>query len=349
MIMEKARTCVDLELLLIDTALRWRSLHDTGWTRRVLAGVPQLLSSVWKLLRIAITAKPDVVHVNTSGQLGVIRDVLLLTVSIAFRIPFIYHIRFGRVPSIATWNTLEWKVMTLVMRRSSAVIVLDELTATAVAEHLSEVPLSRVPNCVDVLGLPDIVPADGLTKTLLFVGWVLPSKGIEDLVEAWCKIDRTGWRLRIVGPCDDSFRMTILGRLSRGTSIEFLGEVSHSAGLELIGTCDLFVLPSHTEGFPNVVLEAMALGVAVVATDVGAIGEMLANGCGLVVPPANSAELSVALEKLMRDERRRNELGERAKAKARLHYSLESVFEDYINFWGQVVENGKVRKCAIFL
>jgi glycosyltransferase involved in cell wall biosynthesis len=347
MIMARARTCADLELSLIDTALRWRAVHDTALVRRVLAGVPQLLGSTWKLLRLALIVRPDVVHVNTSGQLGVIRDMLLVAVCRVLRIPFVYHIRFGRIPYIAVQNTLEWKAIMMVMRRSKAVIVLDALTAKTVERELSEIPLSQVPNCVDVLQLPQVASREKSTRVLLFLGWVLPGKGIEELVEAWRKIDRRGWRLRIAGPCADSFRTAILDGFDSDLSVEFLGEVAHSAGLELIASCDLFVLPSHTEGFPNVVLEAMALGIPIIATGVGAVSEMLANDRGLVVPPRATEELAVALGELMQDERRRNELGERAKAWAWSHYSLESVFERYLDLWHRVAEGDKMRKDAL--
>jgi teichuronic acid biosynthesis glycosyltransferase TuaC len=67
-----------------------------------------------------------------------------------------------------------------------------------------------------------------------------------------------------------------------------------------MGASDLFCLPSISEGYPNVLVEAMACGVPVVASDVGGISEIIDNdNLGLLVPPRNSEALAVALEKAL--------------------------------------------------
>lgn len=103
-----------------------------------------------------------------------------------------------------------------------------------------------------------------------------------------------------------------------------------------MAACDVFVLPSHTEGFPNVVVEAMALGRAVVATDVGAVADMLADGCGAVVPPRRPADLAGALDAVMRDEALRRATGERARAKALGEYRIDEVVAAVVRLWRSV-------------
>ena len=66
----------------------------------------------------------------------------------------------------------------------------------------------------------------------------------------------------------------------------------------LLSASDVFVLPSYTEGFPNVIIEAMAMGKPIIATSVGAIPEMLDEGCGVVVPPKDADSLQKALQKV---------------------------------------------------
>ena len=103
--------------------------------------------------------------------------------------------------------------------------------------------------------------------------------------------------------------------------------------MRLMAAADVFVLPSHTEGFPNVVVEAMAFGKPIVATSVGAIPEMLAGNCGLVVPPHDAVALGDALRDLCGNSSLRTELGVRAQAKARSEYSMERVMEQLMAVW----------------
>jgi glycosyltransferase involved in cell wall biosynthesis len=86
---------------------------------------------------------------------------------------------------------------------------------------------------------------------------------------------------------------------------------------------DLLLLPSHTEGLPNVVLEAMAMGVPVAATAVGGVSELLDNGhCGVVLSPGGGAwEAHVA--PLLVSAARRSELARRARARVEEHYTFD--------------------------
>jgi len=90
----------------------------------------------------------------------------------------------------------------------------------------------------------------------------------------------------------------------------------------LLQICDVFVLASNTEGFSVALVEAMAAGRAIVATDVGGAREALADGaCGRLVPPRNVAALTDALQELLRDETARDALGERARARAQQRFT----------------------------
>ena len=79
--------------------------------------------------------------------------------------------------------------------------------------------------------------------------------------------------------------------------MEFLGQVDHDTIPSYIGVSDILVLPSLSEGMPNVLKEALACGVPVVATEVGGVPEfIISNQLGLLVPPADVDSLSKAIE-----------------------------------------------------
>jgi glycosyltransferase involved in cell wall biosynthesis len=100
--------------------------------------------------------------------------------------------------------------------------------------------------------------------------------------------------------------------------------------------CDLFIFPSHTEGFPNAVLEAMALGRPILATAVGAIPEMLDGNRGFMVEPQNVSNLTAALECICSNSNMRAEMGHLARAHAFENYSVEHIFKKYMSHWRTV-------------
>jgi glycosyltransferase involved in cell wall biosynthesis len=99
----------------------------------------------------------------------------------------------------------------------------------------------------------------------------------------------------------------------------------------LYNRADVFVLPTYADAVPNVVLEAMAAGLPVVATDVGAVREMV-GAAGVVVPPGDAEALAVALDELHGDPARRAALGETAREQVRRHYEA-STQADRLAHW----------------
>jgi glycosyltransferase involved in cell wall biosynthesis len=339
MIEGAARDTDTVDMVVVDIALRGRSIHQTSLSRRIAAGVIQVARSSWSLGCELVRRRPDVVHVNTSGHLGAVRDLVLLQMSRAFGVPFVYHIRFGRVPQIAAGGRKEWRLMRRVIERASGVVVLDDHTERAIRRYADHGLLLRIPNCIDFSTLPESSDHEAPRKRVLFAGWVIPAKGVEDLLAAWSSIDTAGWELAIAGPCESSY----LRRIRRSAdehAVSFLGELAGQDLLELMARCEIFVLPSHSEGFPNVIIEAMALGRAVVATDVGAVADMLSDGCGVVVPPREPDRLAAALAAVMGDPACRVRLGERARAKAAGEYALPVVFDRYEALWRRVSGQG---------
>ena len=115
--------------------------------------------------------------------------------------------------------------------------------------------------------------------------------------------------------------------------VEFVGELDNSTVLEKLAGAAVFCLPSHTEGFPNVVLEAMALGSAIIATSVGAIPEMLSGDAGLVVDAQDPVALATQLEFLIENSETRRKLGSHAVEKVKNEYELGQVYKAYEAVW----------------
>jgi glycosyltransferase involved in cell wall biosynthesis len=112
--------------------------------------------------------------------------------------------------------------------------------------------------------------------------------------------------------------------------------------LELLRATDLFVLPSTAEGLSLALLEAMAAGCAIVATDAGEHGAVL-DGAGLVIPvyPLEPA-LGEAMERLRGDPAARRRLGEAARSRAVAHHSLDAYVADLLGLYASAAAGHEV-------
>ena len=112
---------------------------------------------------------------------------------------------------------------------------------------------------------------------IITVGRLVPWKNINGLIDAVSKLDDIG--LVIVGDGPDRQELeTFTNRLGLRERVYFTGQRNKKETLNIMCACNIFVLNSSYEGFPHVILEAMALGLPVVATDVGGISEVIIDG-----------------------------------------------------------------------
>lgn len=142
------------------------------------------------------------------------------------------------------------------------------------------------------LGLPPEVPV------VLYAGNLKATKGCHDLIEAFPALVRRHHDARLVYVGDGPCRANLEDRaasLCCAPAVRFAGAVDHAALADWFVAADVLCLPSHNEGVPNVILEAMACGTPVVASSVGGIPEVLPAHAGILVPPHQPHELGVAL------------------------------------------------------
>lgn len=322
----------DVQLRHINTAPVSRGLDGRSlWDRVVTQG--RIMLRLRKELRTAIkNHEVDVVHITTSGQMAIFRDIAMLKTAKKSGTPSVYHIRFGRIPEIAHKNTREWKWIHKAMKTADLVIAIDHKTESAIRHYAPEVNVCYVPNPFDMDKVPEI-QEEKPRKEVIFIGWVIKEKGVEELLQAWAGIHRrfNDWTLKIVGPGAEDY-LTYLKTNYPQDQVVFAGEKKHDEALSMLSQASIFTLPSYTEGFPNAVLEAMAFRKPIVATDVGAIPDML-QGCGVVIPKENVDALESALAKLLENADLCEKLGQAAKQKLEQEYSVEKIWNQYMDIW----------------
>jgi len=182
----------------------------------------------------------------------------------------------------------------------------------------------------------------GLSPALsycLFAGSLVPVKGVAYLIEAWRMVEREcqDARLLIVGdgPDRDGLRSAV-EQAGVGDSVCFAGRVPNPDVALYMAAADLFVLPSLSEGFPLVVLEAMASGLPVVVSNVTGLAEIVADGeNGLLVPPTDVKRLAAAMVRLIESPEERDRIG-RANREAAAARSWTAIAEALVHIYRAV-------------
>ena len=170
--------------------------------------------------------------------------------------------------------------------------------------------------------------------TFLFVGRIVRDKGINELCEAFDRLSKeypqtrlllVGWREDDLDPVSDKTQDLI----DSNPSINYVGEIWGDDLLAYYAAADCFVLPSYREGFPNTVLEAGAMGLPSIVTDINGSREIIVeNENGMIIPPRDVDALFVAMRRMLNDDRRRSYMASNAR-----------------NMIGCRFEQGFVRQC----
>jgi glycosyltransferase involved in cell wall biosynthesis len=176
---------------------------------------------------------------------------------------------------------------------------------------------------------------------VLCVANLLSYKGHRFLVEAAALLRERGLAITLALAGDGPERPVLQAQAAeRGVDIRFLGprtDVPH-----LLARADAVVLPSLTEGLSNAVMEAMAAGRPVVATDVGGTGELLRHDRGILVPPGDAEALADGLQRLLTDPDYAARLAAAAHAWVRENAALDTMIDRHVAVYTELWE----RKCA---
>ena len=191
-------------------------------------------------------------------------------------------------------------------------------------------------NAVDVSATPR-ARGDGDPPLVIGVGRLAAPKDPLTLVEALQRLERGSFRALLVG--DGPLREDVTAAV-HGAGLEddvVLAGERRGLGALLAGA-DVFVLASRSEGLPISVLEAMAAGLPVVASDVGGVAEAVVDGkTGLLVPPGDSGALAEALHALLGDPASRRTMGAAGRARARAHFDLPRFRDDHVALYERVL------------
>ncbi|MDQ7059454.1 MAG: glycosyltransferase family 4 protein [Ghiorsea sp.] len=173
----------------------------------------------------------------------------------------------------------------------------------------------------------------------LFVGHITQVKGVLDVIVAASKLQAANWKLHIVGgasaePETWAQAQSLIQAHDLQSKITLYGRVDDEKLAALYASSDVFVLPSYWEGYGIVFLEAMSLGLPVIATTAGAIPEVVAhNQTGLLVEAGDVSALAQAMQTLIVDADKRQLFAHHAKQHAEQAEDWQAIQQRMQTWW----------------
>lgn len=309
----------------------------------IIYGIIQPFQLCWLMLRY----KPDVVYTNLAQNLGgFLRYASFILIVSLFSKPVIVRVMgdgFNHFYEQA--NPILRRLISLTVNQISRFIVRAEVLKK---QFGGIVPAHKL--CVVYSGIetrefsqPRNRPPNGSLR-ILFVGYLTKAKGAVDLLQAVPIVlsSQPNITFQLMGSRIDVERnITYVDNPSSNTVIleRLLAQDVVKANVELLGVqagkekastfvnADIFVLPSYSEAFPTVVLEAMAARLPVIATPVGALPEAFDEGHILFVQPGNVPQLAEAILQLVQDQNRRENMAKSSWEIVQRCFNLEAYAE----------------------
>lgn len=262
------------------------------------------------IARIARERSP-VVHLHVAKQATPWREATFAAAALAARCPLILHLH-------ERGFELRWA-----LERAACVVVPCESLRGWVARVTPHARAVCVPSPVP---LPE-VPQAARPNLVVFMSSLGPQDGAAELVEAVAGLRGAVPDVRVVFASGEGERGALARhaeQLGIEDAVKFTGWVGPSGRRALLESAAVFALPSYDEALPMSVLQAMAAGVPVVATSVGALPEVITDGVtGFLVPAGDTASLQRALRRLLLDRALGARIGAAARESVRLRFAPE--------------------------
>jgi glycosyltransferase involved in cell wall biosynthesis len=203
----------------------------------------------------------------------------------------------------------------------------------------NKVRIQIIPNGVDIHRFSTPKDRDWETPHMLFVGRLVYQKGLDVLVQALGEIKDLPWQLKLVGDGPHhSILESLVNELGIADRVEFKGWLGSQALSHQYRDANLFVFPSRHEGMPNAVLEAMACGLPVIASNIAGNEELVVPGeTGLLVQPEDPYAFQNALKILLPNPKLRKQMGLASRKRVEEHYTWDQVARQYLSLVQKII------------
>jgi len=265
-----------------------------------------------RMIALRARGQLDLVHINLASYGSTYRKLQIARLARWLGVPYVLHLHGGDYPNFwkADGSRLSGNIRSM-FAGAAQIIVLGQVWRNFI--------VSRAPETAGhIVVLPNAAPQPSVAHVgggdhvhILFLGRINDAKGVPQLGEALFRLKGLpNWRATIAGDGNVDQARTKANELGLSSRVDIPGWVDGPQVGQLIASADVLVLPSFIENLPLSIVEGMASGLAIVATPVGAVSEIVKdNETGLLVQPGDIDGLTRALERLIRDKALRDRLG----------------------------------------
>ena len=313
-----------------------QTIND-GLLKRIIKGLCNYVPTIKRVIKELKLRNCHCLHLCTTASLGLIRDLIITSLAHKYNVKIVAHFHFGRIPQILKSSGWERRLLEMLLNKVDYSIVMDKFSFNALQTNGYQ-NIKYVPNPLS-LGVQKIIDENKsisrISGKLVFVGQMLKTKGISELAEATRTIP--GIKVEYIGYIPESeFSESFRSKLDSSKYI-LTGSVPAKMVITEMLSAAMFVLPTYTEGFPNVIIESMACGCPIITCPVGAIPEMLNTEsdepCGICVPSQNVEKLREAIEYVLNHPSEAATMGERARQRVYSEYSVDKVWKELAEVW----------------
>jgi glycosyltransferase involved in cell wall biosynthesis len=292
----------------------------------------RLLASPFVLFATILFRHASVVHINTSlNTRAYWRDLAYLAVAKLLRARVLYQVHGGALPeNFFARSKLLTAFLRWTLELPDLVVVLAQCELASYRRFVPDQDVVALPNGIDCrpfASVPTVLSREDHPLRLIYIGRIAREKGLYETLQGVRLAHELGVdaRITVVGGGAEEPRLRRYAHaLGIGSRVTFAGPVFGEDKVGLLAGADLMLLPSYSEGLPYALLEAMAAGVPVIATPVGAIPDVVADGIhGLLVPPRNGKAIAEALLVLAGDRERLSWMSRACRRRILAAYSIE--------------------------
>lgn len=325
-------------------------IGSEGRNQSTLEKLVRILFDPIRLWREILRKNVDLVHINSSlDRKAYWRDTVFLLVTKLAGVESIFQLHGGQAPvDFCSGSKFLSRVMGRVFSLADYFVVLTNQELENYSELITNGMAFQIPNCIDQR-LAKELPVRTFTNStinLAYIGRLVAAKGIYEIADALKAIKDTGtlnfsFSVAGDGPDKDSW-LNYLTNCGLENELSYYGSVSGDEKDSFWRNADVLLLPSYAEGLPYSVLEALAFGVPVVASNVGGIPDAVDHGVqGLIVEPKSSASLAEAIAEIAGDSNRLHTMSKACRRKAEQFYSIENLVSSFAPFYLGTIDEQK--------